>query len=195
MTGEEKQEIVSDVIQALKTNSATIDQLTEVSRYEADDYLELNRGRKISVETLAKQTSQKVVDEVKAVIAEAENIVDEAQTSANEALQSAQEAKKHADIASQSGEIAQEAKEQGELAEQKALEGERKVNEAIVRLDEAVSKVDEAVDSITNDVLLSKRQDLTEEEQAQVWSNLGLDSVGVEFKTYNPNLLGIAKST
>ena len=194
MTGEEKQEIVSDVIQALKTNSATIDQLTEVSRYEADDYLELNRGRKISVETLAKQTSQKVVDEVKAVIAEAENIVDEAQTSANEALQSAQEAKKHADIASQSGEIAQEAKEQGELAEQKALEGERKVNEAIVRLDEAVSKVDEAVDSITNDVLLSKRQDLTEEEQAQVWSNLGLDSVGVEFKTYNPNLLGLITS-
>lgn len=127
MTGEEKQEIVSDVIQALKTNSATIDQLTEVSRYEADDYLELNRGRKISVETLAKQTSQEFVDEVKELLSATENIVEETQANAEKADKSAQEAKQCAEKAEKS---AQEAQKEADKSASSAIKAEQLVSNA-----------------------------------------------------------------
>ena len=127
MTGEEKQEIVSNVIQALKTNSATIDQLTEVSRYEADDYLELNRGRKISVDTLAKQTSQEFVDEVKELLSATENIVEETQANAEKADKSAQEAKQCAEKAEKS---AQEAQKEADKSASSAIKAEQLVSNA-----------------------------------------------------------------
>ena len=57
MTNEEKQEIISSVIQSLQTNSATIDQLSEVESCSEGDFIELNKGRKISAENLAKDVS------------------------------------------------------------------------------------------------------------------------------------------
>ncbi|RGZ55076.1 hypothetical protein DW982_10150 [Phocaeicola plebeius] len=63
MTNEEKQEIISSVIQSLQTNSATIDQLSEVESCSEGDFIELNKGRKISAENLAKDVSSKVLQE------------------------------------------------------------------------------------------------------------------------------------
>ena len=57
MTNEEKQEIISSVIQSLQTNSATIDQLNEVESCSEGDFIELNKGRKISAENLAKDVN------------------------------------------------------------------------------------------------------------------------------------------
>lgn len=48
MTAEEKQEIVSDVISAIRTNSAQIMDLTEVQEIPSGGYIELNGGRRIS---------------------------------------------------------------------------------------------------------------------------------------------------
>ena len=48
MTSEEKQEIINEVLAALRTNSKSIDQLTPVSKMSDDDFLELNGGRKVS---------------------------------------------------------------------------------------------------------------------------------------------------
>ena len=140
MTGEEKQEIVSNVIQALKTNSATIDQLTEVSRYEADDYLELNRGRKISVETLAKQTSQEFVDEVKELLSATENIVEETQANADDAEKSALEAKQHAE----------DAREQAQKAANNAAQSQEDANKSATFAAEAEKLVLNAQQAITD---------------------------------------------
>ena len=52
MTNEELQEIVAAVLQALATNSKTIDQLTAVAQMSDSDYLELDGGRKVSYATL-----------------------------------------------------------------------------------------------------------------------------------------------
>lgn len=52
MTPEEKLEIVSEVLEAIKAFSTTIPQMTEVTSVPADAYVELNGGRKISVQTL-----------------------------------------------------------------------------------------------------------------------------------------------
>ena len=45
------------MIQSLQTNSATIDQLSEVESCSEGDFIELNKGRKISAENLAKDVS------------------------------------------------------------------------------------------------------------------------------------------
>lgn len=52
MTDEEKKEIVAEVIQTLKTNAVTVDQLNEVLAYTDDDYVELNKGRKMKVKKI-----------------------------------------------------------------------------------------------------------------------------------------------
>ena len=48
MTAEEKQEIVSEVISAIRTNSAQITDLTEVQELPSGGYIELSGGRRIS---------------------------------------------------------------------------------------------------------------------------------------------------
>ena len=48
MTAEEKQEIVSEVISAIRTNSAQIMDLTEVQELPSGGYIELSGGRRIS---------------------------------------------------------------------------------------------------------------------------------------------------
>jgi len=53
MTPEEIQEIVDLVLQAIRTNSKTIEQLTEAFSVGNADYFELSGGRKISFATLA----------------------------------------------------------------------------------------------------------------------------------------------
>ena len=52
MTETEKQQIVSLVLQALKTNSFTIEQLTAVKSLSDDMYVEISGGRKILVQDL-----------------------------------------------------------------------------------------------------------------------------------------------
>ena len=54
MTEQEKQEIVAGVLQALKTNSLTLDQLSETAECSDSDFVELSKGRKISAENLSK---------------------------------------------------------------------------------------------------------------------------------------------
>ena len=85
MTNEEKQEIISSVIQSLQTNSATIDQLSEVESCSEGDFIELNKGRKISAENLAKDVSSKVLQEANQAVAESQNYAEKSEESANEA--------------------------------------------------------------------------------------------------------------
>lgn len=54
MTDEERKEIVSDVLAALKQNSTTIDQMLEKENCADDDFFETNKGNKISFKTLSK---------------------------------------------------------------------------------------------------------------------------------------------
>lgn len=52
MTPEELQEIIDEVLQAVRTNSKTIAQLTEAVSPDDGDYIELSGGRKVSIATL-----------------------------------------------------------------------------------------------------------------------------------------------
>lgn len=52
MTPEELQEIIDEVLQAVRTNSKTIAQLTEAASAVDGDYIELSGGRKVSIATL-----------------------------------------------------------------------------------------------------------------------------------------------
>ena len=49
MTETEKQQIISLVLQALKTNCLTIEQLTDTTELSKDMYVEVSGGRKISM--------------------------------------------------------------------------------------------------------------------------------------------------
>ena len=53
MTETEKQQIISLVLQALKTNSLTIEQLTDTTELSKDMYVEVSGGRKISIDLLS----------------------------------------------------------------------------------------------------------------------------------------------
>ena len=53
MTESEKQQIISLVLQALKTNSLTIEQLTDTTELSKDMYVEVSGGRKISIDLLS----------------------------------------------------------------------------------------------------------------------------------------------
>lgn len=61
MTESEKQQIISLVLRALKTNSLTIEQLTDTTELSKDMYVEVSGGRKISIDLLS-STIAKMVD-------------------------------------------------------------------------------------------------------------------------------------
>lgn len=175
MTNEEKQEIISSVIQSLQTNSATIDQLSEVESCSEGDFIELNKGRKISAENLAKDVSSKVLQDANQAVAESQNYAEKSDESANESeeyseksKEYSEEAKRQAVLAGQSGELAQYAKEQGDYAKEQGDNAKEKG-------EEAVSIAEDAAKRVTNDVLFKYQQALSEEEQQQVKDNLGID--------------------
>lgn len=175
MTNDEKQEIISSVIQSLQTNSATIDQLSEVESCSEGDFIELNKGRKISAENLAKDVSSKVLQEANQAVAESQNYAEKSEESANESeeyseksKEYSEEAKRQAVLAGQSGELAQYAKEQGDYAKEQGDNAKEKG-------EEAVSIAEDAAKRVTNDVLFKYQQALSEEEQQQVKDNLGID--------------------
>ena len=187
MTNEEKQEIISSVIQSLQTNSATIDQLSEVESYSEGDFIELNKGRKISAENLAKDVSSKVLQEANHAVAESQNYAEKSEESANESeeyseksKEYSEEAKRQAVLAGQSGELAQYAKEQGDYAKEQGDNAKEKG-------EEAVSIAEDAAKRVTNDVLFKTEQSLSEEEQAQVLKNIGIKSVVTEYNYLDLN--------
>ena len=187
MTNEEKQEIISSVIQSLQTNSATIDQLSEVESCSEGDFIELNKGRKISAENLAKDVSSKVLQEANQAVAESHNYAEKSEESANESeeyseksKEYSEEAKRQAVLAGQSGELAQYAKEQGDYAKEQGDNAKEKG-------EEAVSIAEDAAKRVTNDVLFKTEQSLSEEEQAQVLKNIGIKSVVTEYNYLDLN--------
>lgn len=187
MTNDEKQEIISSVIQSLRTNSATIDQLNEVESYSDDDYIELNRGRKISAKNLAKNVSSKVLQDANQAVAESQNYAEKSEESANESeeyseksKEYSEEAKRQAVLAGQSGELAKYAKEQGDYAREQGDNAKEKG-------EEAVSIAEDAAKRVTNDVLFKTEQSLSEEEQAQVLKNIGIKSVVTEYNYLDLN--------
>lgn len=187
MTNEEKQEIISSVIQSLQTNSATIDQLSEVESCSEGDFIELNKGRKISAENLAKDVSSKVLQEANQAAAESQNYAEKSEESANESeeyseksKEYSEEAKRQAVLAGQSGELAQYAKEQGDYAREQGDNAKEKG-------EEAVSIAEDAAKRVTNDVLFKTEQSLSEEEQAQVLKNIGIKSVVTEYNYLDLN--------
>ena len=187
MTNEEKQEIISSVIQSLQTNSATIDQLSEVESCSEGDFIELNKGRKISAENLAKDVSSKVLQDANHAVAESQNYAEKSEESANESeeyseksKEYSEEAKRQAVLAGQSGELAQYAKEQGDYAREQGDNAKEKG-------EEAVSIAEDAAKRVTNDVLFKTEQSLSEEEQAQVLKNIGIKSVVTEYNYLDLN--------
>lgn len=187
MTNDEKQEIISSVIQSLRTNSATIDQLNEVESYSDDDYIELNRGRKISAKNLAKNVSSNILEDANQAVAESQNYAEKSEESANESeeyseksKEYSEEAKRQAVLAGQSGELAQYAKEQGDYAREQGDNAKEKG-------EEAVSIAEDAAKRVTNDVLFKTEQSLSEEEQAQVLKNIGIKSVVTEYNYLDLN--------
>lgn len=52
MTEEEKQSIINEILSAIRTNSLTIDDLTQLDTMPSDAYIEISGGRRISCETL-----------------------------------------------------------------------------------------------------------------------------------------------
>ena len=180
MTNDEKQEIISSVIQSLQTNSATIDQLSEVESCSEGDFIELNKGRKISAENLAKDVSSKVLQDANQAVAESQNYAEKSEESANESeeyseksKEYSEEAKRQAVLAGQSGELAQYAKEQGDYAKEQGDNAKEKG-------EEAVSIAEDAAKRVTNDVLFKYQQALSEEEQQQVKDNLNIVNSGFQ---------------
>lgn len=64
MTNEELQEVVAAVIQALKTNSKTISQLTPVTTLDDADSLEVSGGKKIAFEKLKEIAAPVIADDL-----------------------------------------------------------------------------------------------------------------------------------
>ena len=63
MTAEEKQEIVSEVLSAIRTNSAQILDLTEVQDIPSGGYIEISGGRRISADIFLSLIQAAIVDE------------------------------------------------------------------------------------------------------------------------------------
>ena len=59
MTETEKQQIISLVLQALKTNSLTIEQLTDTTELSKDMYVEVSGGPEISIDLLLSNIAKK----------------------------------------------------------------------------------------------------------------------------------------
>lgn len=68
MTETEKQQIVSLVLQALKTNSLTIEQLTDTTELFKDMYVEVSGGRKISIDLLSSTIAKMVNGDFDALV-------------------------------------------------------------------------------------------------------------------------------
>lgn len=63
MTAIEKREIVSEVLQSLRTNSARIIDLTRVNSLPDDSYIELSEGRRIKLSDLKTIIQRHIMDE------------------------------------------------------------------------------------------------------------------------------------
>lgn len=68
MTESEKQQIISLVLQALKTNSLTIEQLTDTTELSKDMYVEVSGGRKISIDLLSSTIAKMVNGDFDALV-------------------------------------------------------------------------------------------------------------------------------
>lgn len=68
MTETEKQQIISLVLQALKTNSLTIEQLTDTTELSKDMYVEVSGGRKISIDLLSSTIAKMVNGDFDALV-------------------------------------------------------------------------------------------------------------------------------
>ena len=64
MTAEEKQEIISSVLSAIRTNSALITDLTEITRFPETGYFEISGGRRISSKNLKECIQQDILRDV-----------------------------------------------------------------------------------------------------------------------------------
>lgn len=66
MTEAEKNEIVQSVLEAIQTNSKTIDQLTAIEELKDGDYMEVNGGRRIAYKTLCNLVASMAREELEA---------------------------------------------------------------------------------------------------------------------------------
>lgn len=64
MTEEEKQSIISEILSAIRTNSLTIDDLTQLDTMPSDAYIEVSGGRRISCETLKQAVASLFDDDI-----------------------------------------------------------------------------------------------------------------------------------
>lgn len=64
MTEEEKQSIISEILSAIRTNSLTIDDLTQLDTMPSDAYIEISGGRRISCETLKQAVASLFDDDI-----------------------------------------------------------------------------------------------------------------------------------
>ena len=117
---------------------------------------------------ILKEPATKAGEEVKEQTDNAIKNVNEVTAKAIQETESAaEEARKQAEIA---GLSALESQKQGDIAEQKGNEADNKASEA----ESAAIRANEAADRVTNDGLFKTPQDLSEEEQAQVKRNIGI---------------------
>ena len=64
MTESEKQQIINEVLDSLKVNSLTIEQLVEVASFSSDDCVELTGGRRISLAMLKELFNKELTETV-----------------------------------------------------------------------------------------------------------------------------------
>lgn len=74
MTELEKREIVTLVLQSLKTNSLTIEQLTDTTELSKDMYVEVSGGRKISIDLLSSTIAKMVNGDFDALVRNVDKI-------------------------------------------------------------------------------------------------------------------------
>lgn len=74
MTESEKQQIISLVLQALKTNSLTIEQLTDTTELSKEMYVEVSGGRKISIDLLSSTIAKMVNGDFDALVRNVDKI-------------------------------------------------------------------------------------------------------------------------
>lgn len=120
---------------------------------------------------ILKEPATQAGEEVKKQTDDAiKNVQEETDKAIQNTEEAAEEARKQAEIASQYKGIALETQKQGNIAEQKGNEAEQKATEA----ETAAQRANEAADKATNEGLFKTPQDLSEEEQAQVKRNIGI---------------------
>ena len=110
LTQDQEQKIINTILSSLKTNSRTIDNLTDIDEVKATDYFELNRGRKASCTVVSKLITTLVSDEI---VAEANRLANESKDMATKAAQSAANS---SDSAKKSAESAKKAEDEATKA-------------------------------------------------------------------------------